>query len=79
MERSIVLRIKSLGEGEGYVARSDQVRDLFACGKTVDETVENARDVVEALIESCAEHGDSSPIETEAPKIIEKRIAVPAC
>lgn len=79
MERSIVLRIKSLGGGEGYVARSDQVRDLFACGKTVDEAVENAKDVVEALLESCTERGDPSPIETEPPKVIEKRIAVPAC
>jgi predicted RNase H-like HicB family nuclease len=78
MERSITLRIKSIGN-EGYVARSDQVRDLFVHGRTVEETVENAKDVVEALVESCEAHGDPYPIETVEAKVIEKRIAVPAC
>ena len=78
MENSITLRIKSLGE-EGYVVRSDQVRDLFAHGQTVDEAAENARDVIKALVESCAEHGDPSPIETMMPKIIEKKITLSAC
>jgi predicted RNase H-like HicB family nuclease len=74
---SITLRIKSIGE-EGFVVRSDQVRDLFAHGRTVDEAVENAKSVIEALVESCAEHGDPCPIEAPV-KVIEKRIPVPAC
>lgn len=74
---SITLRIKSIGD-EGYVVRSDQVRDLFVHGHTVDEAVENAKDVIDALVESCAEHGDPNPIEVPV-KVIERRIPVPAC
>jgi len=77
MEESVTLRIIGLGEGEGYVARSDQVRDLFAYGQNVDEAVENAKDVIEALVESCAEHGDPYPIEFPAPPVIEKKVEVP--
>ena len=74
----ITLRIKSLGE-EGYVARSDQVRDLFVHGRTVEEVVENSKDVIEALVESCEERGESSPIEIKVPEVIERKILVPAC
>ncbi|ODS42653.1 MAG: hypothetical protein MSIBF_04950 [Candidatus Altiarchaeales archaeon IMC4] len=77
MERIISLRIKNLGEGEGYVARSDQVRDLLVHGRTVDEAVNNAQDVIAALVSSCAEHGDPYPIEFGACPVIEKKIPVP--
>ena len=72
------MRVKSIGD-EGYVVRSDQVKDLFASGRTVDEAVANAQEVIEALVESCAEHGDPYPIDIQEPEVIEKRIPVPAC
>jgi predicted RNase H-like HicB family nuclease len=59
---SVTLRVKSIGN-EGYVVRSDQVRDLFAAGRSVDEAVENAKDVIEALIESCAGLGGQYPLD----------------
>ena len=74
---SVTLRIKSIGD-EGYVVRSDQVGDLFASGRTVDEAVRNAQDVIEALVESCAEHGDPYPIEAQT-EVIERKIPVPTC
>jgi predicted RNase H-like HicB family nuclease len=78
MENSITLRIKSIGD-EGYVVRSDQVSGLFAHGRTLDEAVKNAHEVLDALVESCEAHGDPCPIALAEPKIIEKRIPVPAC
>lgn len=78
MKNLVTLRIKSLGK-EGYVVRSDQVRDLFAHGRSVDDAVENAKDVIDALVESYAEHGDPYPIETKEPVVIERKIAVSAC
>jgi predicted RNase H-like HicB family nuclease len=74
---SVTLRIKSIGD-EGYVVRSDQLKDLFATGRTIDEAVANAQDVIEALIESCAEHGDPYPIDIKEPEVIEKKIPLPA-
>ena len=50
MERIVTLHIEKLPEGV-YLATSDEVQGLVAQGRTVQETVEIARDVARKLIE----------------------------
>jgi len=51
MEHMIQLHIKKLPEGF-YLATSDDVQGLIAQGRTLQETIEIARDVAKKLIES---------------------------
>ena len=51
MEHLIQLHIEKLPEGV-YLATSDEVQGLVAQGRTIQETVEIARDVARRLIES---------------------------
>lgn len=51
MEHMIRLHIEKLPEGV-YLATSDDVQGLIAQGRTLQETVEIARDVAKKLIES---------------------------
>ena len=53
MEHLIQLHIEKLPEGL-YLATSDEVQGLVAQGRTIQETVEIARDVARRLIESQA-------------------------
>lgn len=53
MEHIIQLHIEKLPEGV-YLATSDDVQGLVAQGRTIQETVEIARDVARKLIESQA-------------------------
>lgn len=50
MERVIELHIERLPEGY-YLATSDDVQGLVAQGRTINETIEIARDVAKKLIE----------------------------
>ena len=60
MEHMIQLQIEKLPEGV-YLATSDEVQGLVAQGRTIQETVEIARDVAKKLIE--AQSGpDSKPL-----------------
>ena len=54
MENLINLHIEVLDEG-GYVATSDDVQGLVAQGRTVQETIEIAKDVARRLLEAQAE------------------------
>jgi predicted RNase H-like HicB family nuclease len=54
MENLINLHIEALDEG-GYVATSDDVQGLVAQGRTVQETIEIAKDVARRLLEAQAE------------------------
>ena len=56
MEHMIQLHIEKLPEGM-YLATSDEVQGLVAQGRTIQETIEIARDVARKLIEA---RGDSS-------------------
>ena len=57
MERIVRLHIEKLPEG-AYLATSDDVQGLVAQGRTINETIEIARDVARRLIEAQAErHG----------------------
>ena len=58
MEHMIQLHIERLPEG-GYHATSDDVQGLVAQGRTIQETLEIARDVAKKLIEA---QSDSSAV-----------------
>jgi len=60
LESFIRLELEQLPEG-GYVATSADVPGLVATGRTVEETLEIARDVVRKIAESCIEHGEPLP------------------
>ena len=51
MEGTIQIQIEKLPEGH-YLATSDDIQGLVAQGRTITETLEIARDVVEKLIAS---------------------------
>lgn len=51
MEHVIQLRIEKLPEGV-YLATSEEVQGLVAQGRTIQETIEIARDVAKKLIEA---------------------------
>lgn len=51
MEHIIQLHIEKLPEGV-YLATSDEVQGLVAQGRTIQETIEIARDVAKKLIEA---------------------------
>jgi len=76
----IHLNIEVLPEG-GYVATSDDVPGLVAQGRTIEETVEIARDVARKIVESCLEHGDPIPKafrqKAPGPASIEIPVAIP--
>jgi predicted RNase H-like HicB family nuclease len=50
VERIVTLHIEKLPEGV-YLATSDDIQGLVAQGRTIQETVEIARDVAKKLIE----------------------------
>ena len=56
MEHMIQLHIEKLPEGV-YLATSDEVQGLVAQGRTIQETIEIARDVAKKLIEARAGPG----------------------
>ena len=53
MELAVQLQIEKLPEGV-YLATSDEIQGLIAQGRTIQETIEIARDVARRLIESQA-------------------------
>jgi predicted RNase H-like HicB family nuclease len=63
MEHMIQLHIEKLPEGV-YLATSDDVQGLVAQGRTIQETIEIARDVARKLIE--AQAGISLPTIAES-------------
>ena len=60
MERIVNLHIEKLPEGV-YLATSDEVQGLIAQGRTIQETIEIARDVVKKLLEA-QEEGKNAPL-----------------
>jgi predicted RNase H-like HicB family nuclease len=63
MEHMIQLHIEKLPEGL-YLATSDDVQGLIAQGRTIQETIEIARDVAKKLIE--AQTGVQLPVMAES-------------
>lgn len=58
MEHVIHLHIERLPEGV-YLATSEDVQGLVAQGRTIQETLEIARDVARKLIEAQADAGNA--------------------
>ena len=61
MERIVNLHIEKLPEGV-YLATSDDLQGLIAQGRTIQETLEIARDVAKKLLEARQERGGHLPI-----------------
>ena len=59
MEHMIQLHIEKLPEGV-YLATSDEVQGLVAQGRTIQETIEIARDVAKKLIEAQSDASTAS-------------------
>jgi predicted RNase H-like HicB family nuclease len=54
MESLITIKVEKLPEGY-YLATSDEIQGLVAQGRTINETLEIARDVAKKLLESQSE------------------------
>jgi predicted RNase H-like HicB family nuclease len=61
VEYMIQLHIERLPEG-GYLATSDAVQGLVAQGRTIQETIEIARDVAKKLIEAQSDAVSLPPV-----------------
>jgi predicted RNase H-like HicB family nuclease len=61
MEGIVNLHIERLPEGV-YLATSEDVRGLVAQGRTIQETLEIARDVAKKLIEARIERDGAPPL-----------------
>lgn len=70
------LEIEKLPEGV-YLATSEDVPGLVAQGRTIDETVEIAKDVARKLYESYIEDGEEPPFKVVAEKILRLDVAIP--
>ncbi|MSP43880.1 MAG: DUF1902 domain-containing protein [Alphaproteobacteria bacterium] len=68
MEHIIQLHIEKLPEGV-YLATSDDVQGLIAQGRTIQETIEIARDVAKKLIE--AQNGSNGAVLTPVREIFD--------
>lgn len=65
MEKIIQVTIEKLPEGV-YLATSDDIQGLVAQGRTIEETIEIARDVAKKLIE--AQEGENIVAHLEDPE-----------
>ncbi|MDF0652021.1 MAG: DUF1902 domain-containing protein [Nitrospira sp.] len=61
MERIVNLHIEKLPEGV-YLATSDVIQGLVVQGRTIQETIEIARDVAKKLLEAKQEGEGESPL-----------------
>ena len=66
MERIVNLHIEKLPEGV-YLATSNEVQGLVAQGRTIQETIEIARDVAKKLIEAQGENQETGKYQTSLP------------
>ena len=61
MEHIVTLHIEKLPEGV-YLATSDDIQGLVAQGRTIQETLEIARDVAKKLLEARASADDAAAV-----------------
>ena len=76
MEIVFKLNIEKLPEGV-YLATSDEIPGLVAQGRTVDETVEIAKDVARKLYESYIEEGETPPFKSVNKRRFRLDVAIP--
>lgn len=65
MEHIINIHVKALEAG-GYLATSEDVQGLVAQGRTIQETLEIAKDVARRLLEAQAERQTATPMKPVA-------------
>ena len=73
MEHIVQLQIQKLPEG-AYLATSDELQGLVAQGRTIQETIEVARDVAKKLIE--AQCGGGARLLPPAPEMFDYPLIV---
>lgn len=73
MEHIIQLHIEKLPEGV-YLATSDELQGLVAQGRTIQETIEIARDVAKKLIE--AQTGSTGALLTPVREVFDYPLIV---
>lgn len=61
MERIVNLHIEKLPEGM-YLATSDAIQGLVAQGRTIQETIDIARDVAKKILEARQEREEEPPL-----------------
>ncbi len=76
MEILFKLNIEKLPEGV-YLGTSDDVPGLVSQGRTIDETVEIAKDVARKLYESYVEDGDLPPFKSVNKRKFRMDVAIP--
>jgi antitoxin HicB len=76
MEIHFRLKIEKLPE-DVFLATSDDVPGLVAQGRTIDETIEIARDVARKLYDSYTERGESPPFKIFEKKRFSLDVAIP--
>jgi predicted RNase H-like HicB family nuclease len=67
MERVIKIHIERLPEGV-YLATTRDIQGLVAQGRTVAETLENARDIARKLLEEQGSNGATEPLPVVADR-----------
>jgi antitoxin HicB len=75
-ETLLMLQVESLEEG-GFLATSSDLPGLVAQGRTIEETLEIARDVGRKLLESYLEHGDPLPAVFQRHRAVSMELAIP--
>ena len=66
MEKMIKVHIEELEEG-GFLATSEDIQGLVAQGRTVQETLDIAKDVARRLLEAQAERQRAVPLKSLEP------------
>jgi predicted RNase H-like HicB family nuclease len=70
MEVIFKLNIEKLPEGV-YLGTSEDIPGLVAQGRTIDETIDIAKDVAKKLYESYIENGEEAPF-----KVIDEKVPI---
>jgi antitoxin HicB len=76
MEAIFRLKIERLPEGV-YLGSSDEVPGLVAQGRTIEETIEIAKDVARKLYDSYVENGERPPFEASDLDEVTLDVAIP--
>ncbi|ODS41039.1 hypothetical protein BEH94_01095 [Candidatus Altiarchaeales archaeon WOR_SM1_SCG] len=74
MEYLLHITIEKLEGDEGYIAEAKDFPDLFAHGKSISETIKNAKSVVDALIEDYIQEGDPLPFQLAEQKRLDTNV-----
>jgi antitoxin HicB len=63
-------------EDGGYIVTVPTLPGCFTEGDTIEEALENARDVIETFVAALRDLGEPVPVEREMPKLAQVQVAV---